>query len=47
MLDEVAALLPPLVVAVTFCALVFSLLRREIGTKRRDQGTDDERGSAE
>lgn len=47
MSDELAALLPPLVVAVTFCALVFALLRREIGAKRDDRGSDDERGSAE
>jgi hypothetical protein len=47
MLDVVAALLPPLAVAVVFCALAFSLLRREIGAKRKDQGPDDDRGSAE
>jgi hypothetical protein len=47
MWDEVAALLPPLLVAVSFCALVFSLLRREIGAKGRDRRSVDKNGSTE
>lgn len=59
MWDVVSALLPPLVMAAVFCALVFTLLRREIGAKRpdprdarRDQsraerGEEDKDGPAE
>jgi hypothetical protein len=37
----VEALLPPLIVAVSFCLLVFSLLRHEIGRKREDPSPKD------
>ncbi len=47
MWEEVQALVPPLVVALSFCLLVFSVLRREIGGKRRDQSGSDKKPSAE
>lgn len=45
MLEALAALVPPLVVATAFCALVFSVVRREIGAKRQERPPEGADGS--
>jgi hypothetical protein len=47
MWDALAALLPPLAVATVFCAVVFSVVRREMGAKRQEGRSRDNEGSAE
>lgn len=43
MSKDLAALAPPLVVAVAFCTLLFWLLRAEMGGKRRRERTRQKR----
>lgn len=43
MWKDLAALAPPLTVAAAFCAGVFWVLRREMGGKRRREGTREKR----
>lgn len=45
MWKDLAALTPPLIVCVAFCALVFWVVRREMGGKRRsERARQKERG---
>lgn len=47
MWDALAALLPPLAVATVFSAVVFSVVRLEMGAKRQERRPQDNERSAE